>query len=327
MRYCRRVVTAISLLGFVAMPFAVNAQPTAKISRIGLLLLSPTFGNYVDGFRQAMRDQGYREGRNLLLEIRAAEGRADRLADLAADLVRSRVDIMVVESGAAAIAAKKATQTIPIVMGVVGDPLSAGLVTNLARPGGNITGLTLQAPELSAKRLQILKEVLPKTGLVSIIYNATNPSSRAFIEETKVAAKSLRLELQLVEVRAPADLDAAFRAVKDARPSAFMTLADGMMFGSRSRIAEFAANNRLPGIFPEREFAEAGGLMSYGPNLNDVWRRSAIYVDKILKGMNPGDLPVEAPAKFELVLNLKTAKLLGMTVDSSLLTRVDGVIE
>lgn len=322
----RRRFLAAVLFAALAMPLAAEAQPAAKHSVIGVLLLGQTPSRYMESFRQALREHGYLESRNVAVEFRVAEGKVDRLPALAAELVRLRVDVLVVESGAAALAAKQATRTIPIVMGVAGDPLSAGVVTNLARPGGNITGLTLQAPELSAKRLQLLKETLPKTSLVSVIYNAANPAAEKYLEETKMAARSLGVELHVVAVRNPAELDSAFQAVNRARPAALITLADGMLFGDRARIAQFALQSRLPGIFPEREFAEAGGFMSYGPSVIDVWRRSVVYVDKILKGAKPGDLPIESPAKFELVVNLKTAATLGLTVDPALLTRADEVI-
>lgn len=322
-----RRAAVLGLLTGLALPLRVGAQPRSKISRIGLLLLSPSPGRYVETFRDAMRQHGYVEGRNVSLEVRGADGRGDRLSTLARDLVQSKVDVLVVESGAAAVAARQATRTIPIVMGVVGDPLAAGVVTNLARPGANITGLTLQAPELSAKRLQILKEVFPKTKLVSLIYNPTNPASRAYLEEAMSAAQSLGIELHVVEVRNPAELDAAFQSVSAARPNALMTLADGMMFGTRIRVVQLAANTRVPGIFPEREFVQAGGLMSYGPNVMEVWHRSAVYVAKILKGAQPGALPIESPTKFELVLNSKTARNLGLAFSPALLARADEVIE
>lgn len=324
----RPVLIVMLMLALLAAPLAVEAQQRAKIIRIGVLGLGVTPNSRnVEVFRQGLREHGHVEGRNIALEVRGAEGSADRLPALAAELVRLNVDVLVTESNAAALAAKNATKAIPIVMAVAGDPLSAGVVTSLARPGGNITGLTLQAPELSAKRLQILKETFPKTALVSIVYNATNPASQAFLAETKTAARALGLQLHVIEVRSPADLDAAFKAVSDARPNAFMTLADGMMISNRRRIAEFAAKRRLPGVFPEREFAETGGLMSYGPSVPANWRRAAALVARILKGAKPADMPIEQPAKFELVINLKTAKALGVTIPPSLLKRADEIIE
>ena len=318
---------AAALVGLLAVTLDGAAQPAARMRQIGVVLLAQLPKPYMEAFRQEMRAHGYVEGRSIGIEFRFAEGKADRLPALVEDLVRRKVDVLVVESGAAALAAKQATRTIPIVMGVAGDPLSSGVVTNLARPGGNITGSTLQAPELSAKRLQLLKETLPKISAVSVIYNATNPASQRYLEETKSAARSLGIELHIVTVRSPTELEAAFQAVDQARPGALMTLADGMLFGSRTRIAEFAARSRLPGIFPEREFAEAGGFMSYGPSVLDVWRRSVVHVDRILKGANPGDLPIESPAKFELIINLKTAKALGLAISPSLLTRADAIVQ
>ena len=267
------------------------------------------------------------EGRNIALEYRFAQGRPDGLSALAAELVRMKVDVIVIEGGQAALAAKHATQTIPIVMAVIDDPVKAGLVASLARPGGNVTGLTLFASELSGKRLQLLKEVVPRSTLVAVIRNVTHPNAADLWGETEAAARSLDLRLQSVEVRSPADLGGAFKAVTSARPSAFITLADGMLFYNRTRIVEFAAQSQLPAIYPDREFAKAGGLMAYGPSLASNFRRAATYVDKILKGAKPADLPVEQPTKFELVINAKTAKALGLTIPLAVLARADEVIQ
>jgi putative tryptophan/tyrosine transport system substrate-binding protein len=321
----QKMLQVMMILVLLAAPCGA-AQP-AKVIRIGILFLGGTDLVRAGALRQGLREHGYLEGKDMRFEMRPAEGRADRLPALAAELVRLKVDVMVTESNAAAIAAKNATETIPVVMAVAGDPLAAGVVSNLARPGGNITGLTLQAPELSGKRLQLLKETFPKTGLVSIVYNVTNPASGDFLAQTKVAAQSLGLRLHVVEVRNPGDLDAAFQAVTNAGPSAFMTLADGMIFGNRGRIVEFAARSRLPGVFPEREFVESGGLMSYGPSVVANWHRAGALVARILNGAKPADMPIEQPAKFELVINLKAAKALGVTIPPSLLSRADEVIE
>jgi putative ABC transport system substrate-binding protein len=320
----------LSLIAFVlvAAVVVVDAQQQVKVPRIGILTLgvasaAPTF----EAFRQGLRELGYIEGKDILIEYRYAEGKTDRLSNLAAELVRLKVDIIVTESGRAAEAAKHATQTTPIVMAIVGDPVGIGLVASLARPGGNVTGLTVLAPELSGKRLELLKEAAPKTTSVAVIWNAANPSAAGFLQETKATAKSLGLQLQPVEVRRQDDLDAAFKAVTSARPSAFITLADGMLLGNRTRIVEFTAKNRLPAIFPDGEFADAGGLMAYGPNLGSNFRRAAIYVDKILKGAKPADLPVEQPTKFELVINQKTAQQIGLTIPPNVLARADRVIK
>ncbi len=322
--------TAISILcltsSILGTPLATTAQQPVKVPRIGILTLAPSMPPTFEAFRQGMRELGYTEGQNIALEYRFAQGRADRLPALAAELVRMKVDIIVIQSTQAALAAKHATQTIPIVMAASGDPMAAGLVTNLARPGGNLTGLSLQLSELSAKRLQLLKEVAPEIALVAVIRNVTHPNAADFWAETESAARSLNLRLQSVEVRSPVDLDMAFKAIARSRPSALITLADNMLLDNRTRIVEFAAKRRLPGIFPEREWADAGSLMAYGPSVASNWRRAATFVDKILKGAKPGDLPVEQPTKFELVINLKTAKALGLTIPQSVLLRADEVI-
>jgi putative ABC transport system substrate-binding protein len=255
------------------------------------------------------------------------QGRADRLPSLAAELVRLKVDVIVTESNVAALAAKHATQTIPVVMAIAGDPVKAGVVSSLARPGGNVTGLTLMNRELSGKRLQLLKEVAPKIAGVAVIWNPTDPPAADFLRETETAAQSLGLKLYAIEARSSAELDAAFKAVADARPNAFFTLPGGMFQDNKTRIFDFARKNRLPGVFSNREYAEAGGLMSYGPSFTDLFRRAAGYVDKILKGAKPANLPIEQPTKFELVINLKTAKALGLTIPPSVLARADQVIE
>jgi putative tryptophan/tyrosine transport system substrate-binding protein len=317
------VVGAFALF---AAPLAGEAQP--KVPRIGILTLAVASSTPIfEEFRQGLRDLGYAEGQNIAFEYRFAQGRPDRLPGLAAELVRMKIDVIVIEGGQAALAAKNATQTIPIVMAVIGDPVKAGLVASLARPGGNITGLTLFAPELSWKRLQLLKEVVPKSTLVAVIRNATHPNAADLWGETEAAAQSLNLRLQSVEVRSPADLDGAFKAATSARPSAFVTLADGMLLNNRTRIIEFAVKSRLPAIYPDREFAAAGGLMAYGPSLSSNFRRAATFVGKILKGAKPADLPIEQPTKFDLVINLKTAKALGLTLPSSLVKRADTVIQ
>jgi putative tryptophan/tyrosine transport system substrate-binding protein len=312
------------LIAAAALPTA-RGQPAFRKHRVGVLLITSSPGR-TDTLVRELRRYGYVEGQNIEVIDRAAEGRADQLPQLARELVHLNVDVLVTETNAGGRAAKEATRSIPIVMGVAGDPLTAGLVANLARPGGNITGLSLQAPELSAKRVQLLKQALPDAGVVSVIYNATNPSANSYLRETQSAAASLSIRLHAVQVRGPADLDGAFEAVSQARPRAFMTLADGMLLQSRARITQFGVKTALPGVFPEREFAEAGGLMSYGPNVDDVWRRSAGYVDKILKGAKPGDLPIEAPVKFELVVNLRTAKNLALTLPPAVLARADEMI-
>jgi putative ABC transport system substrate-binding protein len=308
----------------LALCSGAGAQQQNKIPRIGFLSVSSVL---VPDFLEGLRDVGYVDRKNIVIEWRYAEGKVERLPGLAAELVNLKVDVVVTRGTAAASAAKQATQTIPIVMAVMGgDPVKLGLVSSFSRPGGNVTGLTLQAPELSGKRLELLKEVAPKTASVAVIWNGTSPQGAGFLQETKAAAQSLGLPLQFVEVRDPADLDRAFMAVTSARAGALLTLADGMLLSNRARIIEFAARSRLPAMFPEREFAEAGGLVGYGPDIAWNFRRAAWYVDKILKGAKPADLPIEQPTKFELVINLKTAKQIGLTIPPNVLARADRVI-
>jgi putative ABC transport system substrate-binding protein len=278
-------------------------------------------------FLEGLRDLGYVDRNNIVIEYRSAEGKLERLPKLAADLVNLKVDVVVTRGTPAASAAKQATQTIPIVMAISGgDLVKLGLVTSLSRPGGNVTGVTLQAPELSGKRLELLKEAAPKTTSVAVIWNASNRSNAGFLRETEDAARLLSLQLRSIEVRSPVDLDTAFKAVARNRPDALITLADGMLFGNRMRIIEFTVKSKVPAMFPDRGFAEAGGLMVYGPDHAWNFRRAAWYVDRILKGAKPADLPVEQPMKFELVINLKTAKQIGLTIPPNVLARADKVI-
>jgi len=322
-----QLTVACLSLALLAAPLAAQAQPGPKLARIGVLTLS-TASWTPDGeaFRQGLREHGYVEGQNIAFEHRGAAGRADRLPALAGELVRLKVDVIVTQSNVAALAAKQATQTIPIVMAIAGDPVKAGVVGSLASPGGNVTGLTLMQTELSRKRLQLLREAVPRTALVAVIWNPTDPSAPDFLRETEAAARSLGLKLHAIEARSPAELDAAFKAVADLRPSAFFTLPGGMFQANVRRIIDFAAKRRLPGVFPNRAFVEAGGLLSYAPSLAANWRRAAVFVDKILKGAKPADLPVEQPTQFELVVNLRTAKALGLTIPQSVLLRADEVI-
>ncbi len=326
MRAMRKVaVLLILLVLLLAVAVAAEAQQPKKVPRIGFLSVSTAFD---PDFLEGLREIGYVDRKNIIIEHRSAEGKFERLPGLAADLVNLKVDVVVTRGTAAASAAKQATQTIPIVMAILGgDPVKLGLVISFAMPGGNVTGLTLQSPELSGKRLELLKDAAPKTTSVAVIWNGASPQGAGFLQETKSAAQSLGLLLQIVEVRNPTDLDVAFKAVTSARPSALLTLADGMLFGNRARIIEFALKSRLPAMFPEREFAEAGGLMVYGPDIAWNLRRAAWYVDRILKGAKPADLPVEQPMKFELVINLKTAKQIGLTIPQRVLGRADKVIK
>jgi len=323
----RRRFVLVSLAGALAATRPARAQQ-ARIPKVGVLTLSvspstPT----LEAFRQGLREYGYVDGQNIALEYRFAQGSPVKLGGMAAELVRMPVDVIVTESVLAAEAAKRATGTIPIVTAVHGDPVGAGLVSTLTRPGGNVTGLSLLAPELSGKRLQLLKEVLPRATRVAAIWNTTNVAAPRYLTETRAAAQSLGLNVESVEVRNPSDLDAAFDSVVAGRPSAFITLPDGMLLANRTRIVEFAIRSRLPALFPDSEFATAGGLMAYGPSLASNFRRAASYVDRILKGARPAELPVEQPNKFDLVINLKTAKALDLTIPPSLLARADQIIE
>ncbi|HEV2056976.1 MAG TPA: ABC transporter substrate-binding protein [Methylomirabilota bacterium] len=283
---------------------------------------------FLDAFRQGLRELGWVEGQNIVIDYRFAEGRFDRLPDLAAELVRLKVDIIVAVSTPGVVAAKNATETIPIVMISVGDPVGLGLIASLARPGGNVTGLSYSAGlEIVGKQLELLKETVPKIRRVAILSNPANPSHPPAIRELNVAARSLGVRLQFLEARGPNEFDGAFAAMATERVGALLVLTDGVFILHRTQLADLAARSRLPGAHGTREMVEAGGLMSYGPSLRDLYRRSAAYVDKILKGAKPGDLPVEQPTKFALVINLKAAKALGLTIPPSLLQRADEVIQ
>ena len=301
-------------------------QQRTKVRRIGYLASASALGPLEEAFRQGLRDLGYVEGKNIAIEYRLAQGKLDRLFDLAAELVRLKVDVIVTPGTLDAFAARRATTTIPIVMAASGDAVATGLVVSLARPGGNVTGLTALARELSGKRLELLKEAVPGLSRVAVLWNAANPDKARDLEETQVAAGALRLQLQSLEVRAPNDLESAFRATNGKRVGALFTLTDTLTITHQSRIVDLATKRGLPTLFQTRDFVDAGGLMSYGPNDADLYRRAATYVDKILKGANPGDLPVQQPTRFELVINLKTAKKIGITIPPEMLARADKVI-
>jgi len=279
----------------------------------------------LSAFEKGLRDLGYVEGQNIRLEYRFAESRLERLPGLAAELVGLKVDVILAINSTAAQAALNATKTIPIVFTWVADPLS--LVTNLARPGGNLTGLTTMTTELSGKRLDLFKAVLPGAPRIAVLWNSANPVATSVFREMESPGARLGVRLHPMGVRSSAELEDAFKEAVRARASALFVIEDGTLFPHRARILSLAAQHRLPAASQFRDFAEAGGLLSYGPNLSDLFRRAAIYVDKILKGTRPGDLPVERPETFELVINLKTAKALGLTIPPSLLQRADKVIE
>jgi putative ABC transport system substrate-binding protein len=313
----------------LAAPLAGEARQAAKVPRIGYLALNPT-PHFQEAFRQGLRDLGYVEGRNVAIEYRDAGGKVDRLPALAAELVALKVDVIVASGTPAALATKQATRSLPIVFTAVGDPVTSRLVTSLARPGGNITGLSVLAPELVGKCLEQLKQAIPAVSRVAVLWHPGAMGERTdkdMLKRAEVAAQALGVRLQVLEARGPADFDGAFSEMTRARAGALTVLTSSMLFGERRRLVDLAAKNRLPAVYPWREGVDAGGLMAYGPDLADLLRRAATYVDKILKGAKAGDLPVEQPTKFELVINLKTAKALGLTIPPALLQRADQVIE
>jgi putative tryptophan/tyrosine transport system substrate-binding protein len=310
------------LSGAAAWSLAARAQQPDRTRRIGFL------GNErrLERMKNGLADLGYVEGRDIVIEYRPGD-RADRLSGFAAELVALKVEVIVVTGSQAAHAAQQATQSIPIVMTGTSDPVGTGLVASLARPGGNITGLSLQSPELSGKRLELLKELVAGLSRVAVLSNPDDPPVVFSLRETRDAARAMGIELQFVEVRRPEDFDSAFASVTKGQSGALVVLPASIMTKHAQRIAELALDSRMPAISYFREFPEAGGLMSYGPNLGDLSRRAAVYVDKILKGIKPSDLPVEQPTKFELVINLRTAEALGLRVSHMILARADEVLE
>jgi putative ABC transport system substrate-binding protein len=315
----------------LATPLAADAQQTSSgLRRIGYLgSSSPTLEpTYVEAFRQQLRHLGYIEGQHIAIEYRWAEGRADRLSNLAAELVRLDPAVIVTTGTPGTLAAMQATKTIPIVMASSADPVRSGIVASLARPGGNVTGFTILGPELEGKRMELLKQAVPRLSRVAVLWNPANPGIIFYLEATEVAGRALRVTVgPVVEVRRVEELENAFSTIANARPDALAVLADRSLLAHRRRIIEFAAARRLPGMYPYGEYVDAGGLMSYAPSNTELFRGAASYVDKILKGAKPGNLPVQEPTKFELVINLKTAKALGLTIPQSLLLRADRVIQ
>ena len=319
--------TIVALL--LALPFTAEAQAPPKIPRIGFLspLTRTTEDARLIAFLQGLGELGYVDGRTIAIEYRFAENRPERLPALAAELVASKVEVIVTAGPAATEAAKQATSTIPIVFGVSGDPVASGLVAGLARPGGNITGPTSIAPEVVGKQLELLKEVVPRISRVALLTNPSNPGHPIVVRQAEGAAKALGLQLHVVPARVPSELDAAFARMRGLRVDGALVVRDAMVFAQRNEIAALAARSRLPAVYGFRENAEAGGLMAYGANVPLLYHRAATYVDKILKGAKPATLPVEQPTRFELVINLKTAKALGLTIPPALLARADEVIE
>ena len=315
------------LAATAARPFAVSAQQSGKVFRVGVLNAGTgTPKPLADVSREAFEKLGWFEGKNISFERRYAENHPDRLPDLAAELVGVKVDLIMAGGTLAPLAAKRATTTIPIVMTTAGDPVGS-LVSNLARPEANVTGLSFMSPDLDGKRLQLLKEVVPQVARVAVIWDAANPYPARAFKETERAAQILGIEVHSLEVRGPDDFAGAFDAMKRLQPDALFAIGDPLISDSRRQIVDFASNQRLPAMYPLREYVEVGGLMSYGSSISDMVRRAAGYVDKILKGAKPEDLPVEQPTKFELVINLKAAKALGLTIPPLLLARADEVIE
>lgn len=324
----REFITLLGSAAAVVRPFTARAQQTSKVSLIGYLgTSSPSLEEHVlNAFRQKLRELGHVEGKNVAIEYRWAEGRDDRLPELAAELVRMKPDVIVTTGTPGTLAAKQATSTIPIVFASVGDPVSAGLVASVARPEGNATGFTFTGPELEGKRLEILKDLIPGLSRVIALWNPLSMGGE-FYRQTQFAAAALNVTLQPVEASRIDHLEQAFATIGRAGAQALIVLADSFLLSNRKQIVEFAANRRLPAMYPYREYVDVGGLSSYAPSKTDRLRRTAVYVDKILRGAKPTDLPIEAPTIFELVVNGKTAKELGLSVPAALLARADEVIE
>jgi len=323
-------IPVVLTLSLISAPLAADGQQATKLAKIGLLSVTTpaVLAPEIEAFRQALRELGYVEGTTFVLEVRYGEGRAERLSALAQELVGLKVSVIVATSDVVIAALTRETQTIPIVMTISTDPVGTGFVKSLARPGTNVTGLSNISPELSAKRLELLREAVPGLSRVAVLWNPDIRGAVFDYKETVGAARLMGLELQSVEVSRAEDLDRAFSAITRQRAQALVLPgANPVAFMNRGKIATFAQRSRLPSMYPTREYVPAGGLMSYGPSLPDLYRHAAVYVDKILKGAKPGDLPVEQPTKFELVINLKTAKTLGLTIPQSLLVRADEIIQ
>ena len=324
----RRAFLGLAAAGMVAAPRATRAQQTGKIHRIGFLSLSSGPGPPAETFRQQLHELGYVEGRNLVIEYRWAAGKLERLPELAAELVRLKVEVIVASATPNAEAAKRATSTIPIVMAAVADPVGSGLVDSLARPGGNVTGLTNLATELAGKRLQLVRELFPKATRVAVLAYHRTSATKLFLEEMRGPAQQMGIQLVVhQDVNEAGDLPGAFTAMQLERAQALIVQLSPFSFENAKRIVELAAQHRLPAMYDVRGFVDTGGLVSYGPSFHEMFRRAAFYVDRILKGAKPADLPIEQPTKFELVMNMKAAKALGLTIPPPLLARADQVIE
>ncbi len=331
MMMLRAALTVVLALGLLAAPLAAEAQQAAKIARIGYLSINLAANPHLrEAFLQGLRDLGYVEGRDVVIEDRSAEGKLERFPALAAELVALKVDVIVAPGTPQALAAKQATRTIPIVFTAAFDPVTDGLVTSLARPGGNVTGLATLSSELVGKNLEQLKQAVPGVSRVAILWQPGGMGERTekdMLKGVEVTARALGVRPQFVEARGPADFDRAFSEMTRARAGTLTVVGSSMFVSERRRLVDLAAKHRLPAVYAQRAYVDVGGLMSYGPDVADLFRRAATYVDKILRGARPADLPVEQPTKFELVINLKTAKALGLTIPQSLLLRADQVIE
>jgi ABC-type uncharacterized transport system substrate-binding protein len=328
--WCSAVGVIVTLtLSLLAAPLTAEAQSPRKVHRIGLLWnSSPSLTHHLlEAFRHGLHEHGYVEGEHFTIESRYAEGNPERLPGLAAELVNLPVAVIVTSGAQAIQAVKQATSTIPVVFAASSDPVEMGFVTSLARSGGNLTGLSLMAPELSGKRLELLKETVPELAHVAVLVNPANPNNAEQLRETQRAAQALQVQLHLVEVRSPQEIDHAFSALRSVPVGALLVLMDPLFLSQRARLVELTVTSRLPAMYALREDAEAGALMAYGPSFPDLFRRAATYTAKILKGAKPADLPVEQPMKYELVLNLKTARALGLTFPPHLLVWANKVIQ
>ena len=323
----KKILISIFAVVILAFVHTAEAQQPKKVPRIGYLDTGSRSSAVFEAFQQGLRDLGYIEGQNITIERRSTEGMAERLPNLAAELVQLKVDIIVVGGSPATQAAKNATKTIPIVMTNVTDPVGIGLIASLAHPSGNVTGLSNVGSDLGGKQLELLKEAFPTVSHVAVLWDSANPGNALWLGQMKVAAEGLRITLQPVDVHGPRDIEPALSAIRKEHASGLGALRTSVTNNYRTRIVDFAAKSRLPAMYPDREFVEVGGLMSYGPNFRDLYRRAATYVDKILKGAKPANLPVEQPTKFELAINLKTATQIGLNIPPNVLARADRVIK
>jgi putative ABC transport system substrate-binding protein len=321
----KKILNSLLTTFLMAIVCLAEAQQVAKLPRVGILFIGGKDQPHLESFKQGLRERGYTEGKNIILIYRYAEGKGERLSDLATELVREKVDVIVTTASSSALAARRVTQTLPIVM-TTGNPLAPGLADSLAKPGGNVTGLSVMPTDLSVKRLELLKESFPKNTRIAVLWSPRDREAGNQFKETAEAAKILSLHLHPLEIKSADDIDLAFRAMTKARDQAIIIILSPLVTLNSKRIVELALKHRLPGIYPTGQFVEEGGLMSYGPSIADLYRRAATYVDKILKGTNPSQLPIEQPMKFDFIVNLKAAKQIGLTVPPNVLVRADRVI-